>query len=67
MKIGPKSMNFIRRLNREIFVFQVTLLKFGKLLGAKFQQKISKIMPDRKKHRDMGCEYYYKCSILSYP
>ena len=66
---GPKSINFIRRLNRGNvgYFFEATSLKFGDLLAgwklatnAKFQDTISKFMPARtKEHQDLGCEYHY--------
>ena len=64
---------------RNFFTFCATVLKFGDLLegwilvkNAKCQQNISKIMPARKKPRDMGCEYHcnrlriylYLCLII---
>ena len=58
-------MNFICRLNRRNFIYQVRILKFGDLLGkwkfatnAKFHHNVSKIMPARPK-KNMGCEYQY--------
>ena len=61
-QMWPKSMNFIRRLNRENFYLSSLFFQFGGLLGvwklalyAKFQLNISKIMPTRpKKHWNMG-------------
>ena len=38
-KTGPKSMNFIGRLE-EIFVFQNTVLEFGNLLGDRCWQQL---------------------------
>ena len=65
--MGPKSMNFIRRLKRGNF-FCARVSKNIDLSGvwtlatnAKFQHNISKTVPARQKnkHRAMGCEYQY--------
>ena len=64
--MGPKSINFIRRLNKAIFIFQATYFKFGDLLqrwkvatkvGSKVLN-ISKIMSAMPvKTLGYGCEY----------
>ena len=70
--MGPKFMNFIRRLKRGIF-FCARVSKNIDLSGvwtlatnAKFQHNISKTVPARQKnkHRAMGCEYQYSYNFL---
>ena len=49
-----------------MFILEVTVLKFGDLLGewmlatnVKFQYNISKNTPARQKTQGMGCEYHH--------
>ena len=58
-------MIFIRRLNREFFIFHTTVFFVDLLDGwklatnEKFQLKTSKIRPTRKKQAH-GCENHYR-------
>ena len=59
-----KSIQLIRRLNRENFYFSNHNFQIWQLINGmevlrntKFQLNVSKIVPARpKKHMDMGCE-----------
>ena len=49
-------MNFIRK---EIVILVANQLYGNYKKNTIFQLNISKTVPARKKHRDMGCEYCY--------
>ena len=57
-------MNFIRRLNRENFIFETSfqicwLIRRMVIKKYKIFSSLSLKLARPKKHRDMGCEYLF--------